>query len=76
MASGFISEEFLGKSSTWCPNPVRCNEMKDVENLWLQHQAEFLPNLALTWPCTCSEQNTVNVKLNTPKAPGCVVMFF
>ena len=31
-----------GKSSTWCRNAVRYDEMKDIENLWLRHQAEFL----------------------------------
>ena len=33
----------LGKSSSWCRIPLRYNEMKNFENLWVRHQAEFFP---------------------------------
>ena len=35
------------KSSTWCHNPAHYNKMKDIEYLWLQLQAEFLPSCAV-----------------------------
>ena len=35
-------EIFPGNSSIWCLNPYSNDEVKDIENLWLRHQAEFL----------------------------------
>ena len=35
-------KSYFGKSSTWCLNPVAYDEMKGIENLWVQHQVEFL----------------------------------
>ena len=36
--------EHGGKTSTWCRKPVCYDELKDIENPWLRHQAEFLPS--------------------------------
>ena len=41
----------IPKSSTWCRNPLRYNEQKDIENLWVRLQAEFLPSLSA---CLCA----------------------
>ena len=45
-------EIFPGNSSIWCLNPYSNDEVKDIENLWSRHQAEFLlflphPSLSL-----------------------------
>ena len=33
----------VGKSSTWCRNPILDGEMKDIKSLLLGQHAEFLP---------------------------------
>ena len=42
-----------GKSSTWCRNAVSYDEMKDIEDVWLRDQAEFLPQFIDIWLFGC-----------------------